>query len=441
MKTLRRLLNTLTLSAGGLFLMPAALGANLGDIYTQAREHDAKLAAARQAYRASLEKLPQGRAGLLPNVSLSASYFDNRTDTSPGAKAHTQPYGYRVLLTQPLYRKQNLEAYEQAKIQVLLGEQQLRLAEQDLALRSASAYFDVLLAEDNLASARAQKAAFAEQLAQAKKSFEVGAATITDTHEAQARFDLTSAQEIAALNDLEIKRRTLEKIIGGEAPRLARLGEDLPLPLPEPGNMESWVKQAEEDSLSVAAVRTGLELARREVARQRGGYLPSVDLQASYSDNRNASTSAAGIDTDTRNSQIGVVLSWNLFEGGANDARVREAVANQEKARHELEDARRQARLDARQGFLGVMSGAAQARALGQALISSEAQLKSTRLGLEVGVRTRVDLLNAQQQYFSTQRDLSAARYRTLLAGLQLKAAAGILGESDLRALDALLRD
>lgn len=437
----RTLLTALALAAGALLAAPAAVGANLGEVYNLARSNDAKLAAAREAYRANLEKLPQAKAGLLPNLSLTASYLDTRADASPGVVTNTEPYGYRLLLVQPLYRKQNLEAYEQARIQQLLGEQQLRLAEQELLLRSATAYFEVLQAEDNVTSVQAQKTAFAEQLAQARKSFEVGAATITDTHEAQARFDLTTSQEIAALNDLEIKRRALEKIIGRDAPRLARLAEGVAMPMPEPANMDIWVKQSEEDSLSVATFRSGLELARRELERQRGGYLPSVDLQASYADNRNASTTIIGTNIDTKVSQIGVVLGWNLFEGGATDSRVREAVANQERARYDLEDARRQSRLDARQGFLGVMSGDAQTRALGQALVSSEAQLKSTKLGLEVGVRTRVDLLNAQQQYFSTQRDLSAARYRTVLSGLQLKAAAGILGEHDVKAVDALLRE
>jgi outer membrane protein len=403
--------------------------------------YDAKLAAAREAYKPGQEKLPQGKAGLLPNLSLSASYLDTRTESSALPTTNTEPYGYRLLLVQPLYRQQNLEAYEQGKIQALLSEQQLKLAEQELLLRAATAYFEVLRAQDALATAQAQKQAFAEQLAQARKSFEVGAATITDTHEAQARYDLTTAQEIAALNELDVRRRALEKIISRESPALARLAEGVTMPLPEPANMDACVKQAEEGSLGVAISRSGFELARREVRRQRGGYLPNLDLQASYADNRNTSTTLAGTGVDTQTSQIGVVLGWNLFEGGATDSRVREAVANQERARYDLEDARRQSRLDARQGFLGVMSGDAQVRALEQALVSSEAQLKSTKLGLEVGVRTRVDVLNAQQQVFSTRRDLSAAHYQTLLAGLQLKAAAGTLGEEDLKALDALLRD
>ena len=315
------------------------------------------------------------------------------------------------------------------------------MAEQELLLRVAGAYFDVLQAQDVVATAQAQKQAYAEQLAQARKSFEVGAATITDTHEAQARFDLTVAQEIAALNDQEVKRRTLEKIISRESPKLAMLADGARMPLPEPASMEAWVTQAETSSLGVAVSQSGLELARREVEKQRGGYLPTVDLQASYSDNRNIYSSQSSTDVTTKTSQIGVVLGWNLYQGGGTDSRMREVVASQEKARYELDDARRQSRLDARQGFLGVLSGDAQVKALEQALVSSEAQLKSTKLGLEVGVRTRVDVLNAQQQVFSTRRDLAAAKYKTLLASLQLKAAAGSLNPDDLKALDALLRD
>jgi outer membrane protein len=417
----------------------SAWSANLGEIYRLARSNDAKLAAAREAYNAGQEKLPQGRAGLLPNISLSASYQQSDTDSSAFGSVTNTPYGYTLALSQPIFRKQNLEVYEQAKIQVLLSEQQLKLAEQDLLLRVATAYFDVLQAQDSLATAQSQKQAFAEQLAQAKKSFEVGAATITDTHEAQARYDLTTAQEIAGLNDLEVKRRTLEKIISQETPGLARLAEGTRMPLPEPANMDAWVKQAEEGSLSVVLNQSNLELARREVERQRGGHFPTLDLQASYSDNRNTATTLGATSAATKTGLIGLGLGWNLYQGGAIESRVREAVANQEKTRHDLDEARRQSRLDARQGFLGVLSGDAQVRALEQALVSSEAQLKSTKLGLEVGVRTRVDVLNAQQQLFTTKRDLAAARYQTLLAGLQLKAAAGTLTENDLMALDALL--
>lgn len=420
--------------------LPAMAGnANLSSLYQMARENDADFAAARENYKAGQEKIPQGRAGLLPTINLGAKAGRNVSQTNiVGSNGYYNSHSVSLSLTQPLYRKQNLEAFEQAKIQALLSEQQLKLAEQKLLLSVAEAYFSVLQAQDVLATAQAQKKAYAEQLAQARKSFEVGASTITDTHEAQARYDLTEAQEIAASNDLEVKRRSLEKIINAETPELAHLTEGVRMSLPEPNNMDAWVKQAEEGSVAVQLNQSAVELARRDVERLRGGHYPTLDLAASYSTSDTPSKSS--VITSTRGGSIGVELGWLIYQGGAIDSRVREAVAIKEKTRFELESARRQSRLDARQGFLGVLSGDAQVKALEQALVSSEAQLKSTKLGLEVGVRTRVDVLNAQQQLFTTRRDLSAARYQTLLAGLQLKAAAGSLQEDDLKAVDALLK-
>jgi outer membrane protein len=422
----------LNLAAGP--VMGTAQAANLSEIHQLARDNDPSYAAAREAYRAGLEALPQGKALLRPTLSLSGYLRHNDVETT--TRTDYQSSGYSLSLTQPLYRKQNLEGYEQAKLAVLLAEQQLSRADQDLVLRVAQAYFDVLLAQDNLASAQGQKQAFAEQLAQARKSFEVGAATIVDTHEAQARYDLATSQEIAALNDLEVKRRALEKLIGREAPTLDRLKDATRMPLPTPNDMDAWVKQAQENSLAVLTSQTALETARREVERQRGGHYPNLDLVASYSDNRKSNLGAV----DSRAGVVGLELSLPLYQGGAISSRVRQAVANQEKARYDLDNARRESALNARQAFLGVVSGDARVKALEQALVSSESQLKSTKLGLEVGVRTRVDVLNAQQLVYATQRDLASARYQTLLAGLQLKAAAGTLGAEDLKALDALLK-
>ena len=426
------LASTLVIASG------TAWGANLSAIYDLARANDAVYAAAQEAYKAGLEKLPQGKALLRPTIGLSGNLRYNDSDSSLSGAQSYNSRGLSLSLTQPLYRKQNLESYEQAKLQVLQAEQTLKVAEQDLQLRVAKAYFDVLQAQDVLATARAQKQAYAEQLAQARKSFEVGAATITDTHEAQARYDLTTAQEIAGQNDLEVKKRALEKIINREAPPLALLDEQARMRLPEPDNMEAWVKQAEADSLAVALGQTALEAARREVARQKGGHYPTLDLSASYSDNRNQAAGAVtGINS--KSGVIGLEFALPIYQGGGTDSRVREASANLEKARLELDNARRQATLDTRQAYLGVISGNAQVQALKQALVSSEAQLRSTKLGLEVGVRTRVDVLNAQQQVYTTRKDLAGARYQTLLAGLTLQAAAGSLDAADLKALDTLL--
>jgi len=424
-----------------LALLPLGAGAaNLGDIYSLAREHDAVWAAARQARLAGLERLPQGRAGLLPTVALSANARRNEVEIDPGSDRGFNSRGYGLTLTQPLYRKQNLEAYEQGKLLALQADQQLRLAEQDLILRTAQAYFDLLQAQDNLAAASAQKAAIAEQLAQAKLSFEVGVATIVDTHEAQARYDLALAQEVAADNDLEVRRRALEKLIDAPAPTLARLDEGAALPAPEPRDMDVWVGQAREGGLGVALARSAEEIARREVERQRGGHFPTVDLAASHTDTRNGSFGTV-TGVDTRSTVIGLEFALPLYQGGLTASRVRESVANHAKSRFDLEDARRQAALDARQTYLGVVSGQAQVAAFSQALVSGQAQLDSTKLGLEVGVRTRVDVLNAQQQIYTTRRDLAAARYQTLLSGLRLKAAAGTLAEADVEAVDRLLKE
>ena len=430
---MRKTLLTLALAT----LALNADAANLSDIYQLAIKNDALYASAQAAYKAGLEKLPQGRALLLPSVNLSASARHIDSNYGSAGTANYNSRDYTLSLSQPIYRRQNLETLEQAKLQVQAVEAQFKLAGQDLLLRAAQAYFDVLLAQDNLATAAAQKTAIAEQLALAKKSFEVGAATIVDTHEAQARYDATVAQEIAAHNDLDVKQRSLEKLIMAGAPKLAVLADTVPANPPQPNDMESWVKQARESSLAVAVNQALAEIARREVDRQRGGYQPTIDLTASYSDSRNDGSTGQ----DGHNAAVGVVLGWNLYQGGATGSLVREAVANKEKAGFDLDTATRQAELDARQTFLGVVSGEALVRALEQAVVSGETQLKSTKLGREVGVRTAVDVLNAQQQLFSARRDLASARYAALLSGLKLKAVTGALTETDLQAIDGLLRD
>ena len=427
------------LSIGLAVLFGQADAANLTDIYRLAQQNDAVYASAQAAYQAGMEKLLQARSLLLPSLNLAAGLNHYETDTNVSDPKHYTSPGLTLTLIQPLYRKQNLEALEQARLQVQAVEAQLKLARQSLILRTAQAYFDVLQAQDNLATAQAQKAAIAQQLAQARKSFEVGAATIVDSHEAQASFDATVALEIAAGNDLEVKRRTLEKLIMAEAPKLDPLTSNVAAPRPQPDDMNAWVKQAEADSLSVAVGLANAEVARREVARQNAGYRPTLDLAVSYGlTNNTVVGSVSGVDS--RSAAIGLQLGWNLYQGGATRSLVREAVANQEKARFDLENARRQAALDTRQAYLGVVSGDARVAALQQAVVSSETQLKSTKLGQEVGVRTAVDVLNAEQQLYSAQRDLAAARYAALMSGLNLKAAAGVLSEADMQALDALLK-
>jgi outer membrane protein len=436
---LRRLLPALLLTSS------AAAAADLLDVFRQAQASDAGYAGARATWAAAQERIPQGRAGLLPLASLSASaqYNDRSTrfrDASiPRASTNFSSTGINLSVTQPIYRRQNAIVYEQAFTQVEQADAQLALAAQDLILRVAQAYFDVLLAQDNVAFAEAQKTAIGQQLEQAKRNFEVGTATITDTHEAQARYDLTTAQEIAVRNDLELRRRALEQVIGRAAPALAPLGAQFVMRLPEPAAMDPWVALAQRGNLQVRIAQSGLTFAVQEIGRNRGAHYPTLDAFATFSESGTGTGSTTLISNDQRNGVVGVQLALPIYQGGAVNSRVREAIANEERARHDLENARRSAEFNARQAFLGITSGTAQVRALEQALVSTQSQLSSTRLGQEVGVRTQVDVLNAQQLLFSARRDLAQSKYSYVLSMLRLEAAIGDLTEDDVGAVNQWL--
>jgi outer membrane protein len=315
---------------------------------------------------------------------------------------------------------------------------QLKIAEQDLVLRTAQAYFDVLIAQDSVQLAEAQKTAITEQLAQAKRNFEVGSATITDTHEAQARHDLTYAQEISAQNNLEIKRSALQQLINELPQNLKPLGPRFRLDAPLPADMEKWVGNAQLNSPQLVIAHAAVELAEKEVEKNRGGHLPTVDLVANYSTS-NANGSSFGVGIDSTNKSIGVQLNVPIFQGGAINSKWREAEANRERARQDLENARRSVAQQTRQSYLGVVSGIAQVQALQQALVSSESVLEASKLGQEVGVRTNLDVLNAQQQLYSTRRDLYQAEYNFLLSELRLKASVGELDEAELAKVNQAL--
>jgi len=426
----------------------AASPADLLQVLRDARNYDAQYASARAALEAGREKLPQGRALLLPTINGAGNTTWNRNEISFRGGATPGPFirefnsnSATITLTQPLFRRQNLVQYEQAGYQVLQAETQYLLAGQDLIVRVAQAYFDVLAAQDSVAFIRAQKTSITEQLAQAKRNFEVGTATITDTHEAQSRFDLSISQEIAAENDLELKRRVLQQLIGKFPAELAPLRSALQLSPPQPNSMNQWVESAQAQNLSVRVQEAAAEIAALEVTRNRAGRYPTVDVVGQIGRSASGSNQLSGVGNDQTFSAVGLQLAVPFYAGGAIDSRVREALANQDRARSDLENTRRSAALSARQSFLGVTNGMAQVRALEQALISSEAALASNRLGYDVGVRINIDVLNSQQQVFSVKRDLSRARYDTIVNGLRLKAAAGTLTEADVEEVNRLLAE
>lgn len=429
-----------TLALAAALATGAAGAATLGEIYAMALQTDAQYAAARAASDALREKSVQGQAGLKPTVNIAGS-VKQAHETVTTFTLNPRDYDtsqLSVTATQPLYRKANWATFEQGELQAQLAGFQLKLAEQDLMLRVSRGYFEVLQAQDALAAVGAQKQAFAQQLAQAKRGLEIGTVPITDVNEAQARHDLTVAQEIAARNELEVKQRALEKIIDRALPPLARLDDKAPIDVIEAARLQELVERAPEDAVQVAAGVLNERIARYEITRQEASGLPTADIVVGYNETHNGNYPTVGSNT-VRQATVGIEVGFPVYQGGAQSSRVREAMANVERAHQELLNARRQARLDARQAALSVASGSALHVALRQALASSETQVKSTQRGFEVGVRTRVDVLNAEQQLYATRKDLSAARYQTLVAGLQLRAAAGALGEADLRMLDKLL--
>jgi outer membrane protein len=439
---------TISLLVSGLGLIAVAATANAADlmsVYRDAAGYDAQFAAARASLDAGREKLPQGRSGLLPVIGVGVNTTWNDTEytvhSSPPFtdKAKYNSNGWTASLTQPLFRWQNWAAYKQGELAVAIAEAQFAAAQQDLIVRSAQAYFDVLLAQETAATAVAQKEAITQQLESAKRNFEVGTSTITDTHEAQARYDLAVATELAALNDLTVKRQVLQVLIGKEPEALKALQPGAQINRPQPDDMAKWAETAVSGNLSVAQAQAALEIASQEVGKQRAGHLPTLDLVATYGKNSTGFSSTTGTGVDTKGSTVGLQLAVPIFAGGAVMSRDREAVALREKALSDLENTRRQASLGARQAYLGVTSGLSQVKAYEAALASSKLAVESNKVGYDVGVRINIDVLNAEGQLFDTRQKLAKARFDTLTAQLKLKQAAGNLTEDDLAAINALL--
>lgn len=423
-----------------LSLVGAAQAADLLEIYRDALAGDAKLASARLQLAAGREKAPQARAGLLPSAAFSASStYTNADVTKPvthDASYNTNSYG--VQLTQPVFRWQNWVAAKQGELQVGVAEAQFNSAQMDLMMRTTQAYLDVLYARDALATVQSLKGAATEQLQLAHKSFEVGTVTITDVHEAQSRFDLSAAQEIAAQNDLEVKTQALQTITGKEPGGLAPLRPGLMLASPQPANMEEWVAAAVAGNPDVQAQQIAAEIARHEVERARAGHLPTLDAVANIG-RSHATSGTSGSPSEAKTWSIGLQLALPLYQGGGIDSRVREAMALSDKANSDLEGSRRNVAQAVRQSYLGVTNGLAQVKGYEAALVSSKSAVDANRLGYEVGVRINIDVLNAQSQLADTTQKLARARYDIILAQVRLKQSAGSLRTQDLEQINALL--
>ena len=435
-----------------LALLPAWAGAqSLRELYDAARAYDATYLAARALADSAQYRAAQADALKRPNVGLAASATRTDVDvpptvTGPNRTAIPLTSGHffnnRVDATvnaiQPLYNRANDATISQAQRALEVTQADLETAEQDLIIRVAQAYFDVLAAYDALVTSQTGKRAIAEQLASAKRNFEVGTATITDTREAQARFDLSTAVEIAAENDLRTKRVALDVLVGRTNVIPKPLAEPVTLPGPAPDDVDLWVNTAEQVHPLIRKARLGLEIAQLETERARAAEGVTLDLVGSVGANRLAGNATSAPGTSTIG-VIGLQMRLPLYTGGATQNRIKETLSLEEKSRNDLEAARRGVAQGTRVAFLGLKSGRAQVNALEAAESSSKLALEATQLGYKVGVRVNIDVLNAQTQLNLTQRDLARSRYDVVVNGLRLRQAAGDLRPDDVNTVNALL--
>jgi outer membrane protein len=433
---------TLTLHALALAAMLAAsspaTAQSLKDLYDAARGYDATYLASRALADSAQYRLEQGRAQGRPTVDLQASAQHEQTRTKALGRAGTNTYTGGLQAEHWLFNRAVSTSISQAEKQAIAAQTDLQTAEQDLIVRVAQAYFDVLAAQDSLSTAQANKKAISEQLASAKRNFEVGTATITDTREAQARYDLATAQEIAADNDLRTKRIALDQLVGRNAVAPQALKVPVLLPALAPANADEWVKFVD-DAPGVRKAQLGYEVAKLETEKAKNAGLPTLQLTGALGGSRGNGTEVLNATGNALSASVGLVAVMPLYHGGAIDNRQKETVALEEQSRNTYEAARRIVAQSTRQAFFGVQSGTAQVKALEAAESSSKLALEATQLGYRVGVRVNLDVLNAQTQLFTTQRDLARARYDVILNSLKLRQAAGVLAAGDVEATNALL--
>lgn len=455
MKLSRTLFRTLPLAAAAaLTFASAAQAQSLVDMYEAARGYDASFISAKAQFEANLAKANQTLGGVLPNIALSANvsrtYFDLRYDSGfqPPSFVNPRYYGTGsagVTLTQPIYRPAAWAAYKQGGRLLEQAAAQYEAAEQDLLVRVSQAYFDVLTSEDSLASVQAQKQAVQEQLASAKRNFEVGTSTITGVRDAQARFDLSTAQEIAADNDLRIKRLALDLAVGLSNAKPKRLTDNSKLIAPPADSVDSWVSQSEVASPAVRQAQLGVEVATLEVDKAVAGHKPTLDAQISYAGARNVggtsntTTSTTILDNHVFTPSAAIVLNVPIFAGFATQYRVKETVSLEDKARSDYENARRNTAQATRTAYFGLVAGLSQVKALEAAEASTQSALDANKLGYSVGVNINIDVLNSQSQLYQTKRDLAKARYDVLVGNLKLRQATGTLTPQDLQPINALL--
>ena len=429
------------LACMGAGLAGSASAQSLVELFDAAKAYDATYQSAKSQALANVALGEQAKAGILPTVGVGAGVSQTNQSSSlsslDGRNYNTQ--SATLSASQPLYRPGNWASFEQGKKQTALAEAQLLAAEQDLIVRVSQAYFDVLGATDTLTFVRSQKDAVAEQLASAKRNFEVGTSTIVDTRDAQARYDLVVAQELAADNDLRVKSLALDQLVGktGTAPK--PLLAPVVLDAVQPADVGYWVQLSEASNPAVQQSVIALDVAKLETEKAEDGHKPTLDLVGSYSAANNNGNSTSNTSFTTNVATVGLSFNLPLFAGYSIQNKVKQTLALEDKARSDLDAAKRSVAQATRTAFFSLQSGLSQVKAYEAAEVSSQSALDANKLGYQVGVKINIDVLNAQSQLYSTKATLAQARYAVLVGGLKLRQAAGTLKTEDLQPINAQL--
>jgi outer membrane protein/protease secretion system outer membrane protein len=429
---LLKVMVAMAMTASAMTVSAQSSALDFKQVYQAALEQDATIRASRAAADSGRERLPQARAGLMPQVSASAGRNFNSLDTtSPNILGELGTINDRYFsdnkslqLRQPLVNMQRWLQFEQAKSMVAETEATLDRDLQNLVVRVAGAYFEYLMSDEQLELVLAQKKMYTSLVDAAKKGLAAGSGTRTDIDDAQARLDMASAQELEARQNQDQTRRQLEVLINQPVASVAKLNVPaLKLVGPVPASLDEWTSRAEKNSPEIKAMQARLEAARREVSKSQAGHLPTLDAVAQWSNS--GSENITRINSRYENKSIGVQLNVPLFSGGYVNSTIRQAVAEQTRAEETLEALRRDLGVRVHKEFRGVSEGVMRVRALEQAVRSADQMMKSTQMSLKAGSRTQLDVLNAQQQYTMALRDLAQARFVYLMSKVKLASLAG----------------
>jgi outer membrane protein len=417
------------------FAVQLAVADDLLQVYNMAVEKDPVLREAAAIRESRRESRPLALSQLLPNISVTGDLNYNNVDTHSLGDESFGTNSLGINLLQPIYRRDRFIRLEQADWQLELADADYLAKEQDLMLRVATAYFNILSAQEGVTFVRADKKAIARQLEQAKQRFEVGLIAITGVHEAQARYDQAVTDEIVAQNELDNAWEDLRQILGLRPEKLARLKAMLELEPPVPAAIDEWSAFGLENNPAVKVASDATQIAQREIEVQNSGHYPSLDLVGRYS--------SFGTNQDNRfdvdNGNIGLQLNVPLYAGGGVTAATRQARADLIAAQERLDQARRSTDKAVRNAYRGVQASISAVRALEAAIVSTKSALEATTAGFEVGTRTLVDVLNSQRDYYRSQRDYARARYVYLVNMLRLRQAAGVLAVEDIEKINSLL--